>query len=1125
MADRRTVVAVQLKAEVGKYISQMDAASAATAGVGKQAQLSAVKGQKANQSLTQSTTNLGQKLGLLTPQMAGVGIAAGAMALTAVKRFAEFDAAMSNVKAVTGETTANMGKLRDAAMLAGQQTKYSAKEAADAITNLAKAGISTADILNGGLKGAMDLAAAGGMEVADAAETAAQAMSMFKLRGEDVPHVADLLAAAAGKASGDVNDMGYALKMGGLVADQFGIDIEETVGTLAAFADAGLQGSDAGTSFKTMLLHLANPSVAAQNTMDELGISAYNAKGEFVGLADLADQLKTKMSGLDQATRDQALALIFGTDAIRGANILYQEGARGIKEWTAAVDDAGYASETAATMTDNLKGDIERLTSSLDNLFVKAGDGANGPLRELVKGLTWVSDGVAWLKDDSWLNKPLVPNIDFGKAEISVDAAALAAGRLDDSLLHITRSTGPAADAARDLASQQQAQAAAAEDAADAQKSLNDEYFKSIDAASRASGAAINFEEAIDNVAASAKKNGHSLDINTEKGRANARAMDDMRSAAVDVIQSMIDQGASQDKVSAKAEKMANRMYAAALAATGSEKAAKELADSLRDVPGEVNTEYKTKGLTSETGDVKALKGAQIDAGKPVTTEYNASGLAKQKADVATLMGTLRKLNGMKIQWGMSGGVGGAEVFSGAVPGGGSAVARAMHQTHNIPNTCGATVGHWLGGKGPHGGTAISAWDNAPAKYKHPGDWHPPAGVPVYWRGGRAGHVALSLGGGRIRSTDWPSRGVTSTTTIESLTRSWGKHYEGWARPFATGGLVDGPGTATSDSIPARLSVGEYVVKASAVDAVGEDFLDAVNAQGYAKGGKAGKKKAAKAKAAKANKLQALLDEIEYLTSMDQLDLAGQIAQLRGAQALTTVGSSEWKDIEVRIHNIAKDMDEASASAAKSAQEVADAEAQAAAEKVAAAEEAARLAAEAAEAERVAAFEAAKERRDSYASGVASGVIGQLQMGQDNNGKKWGVGSLLGDFNKRANSASEFASAVQGLTSRGLSREVVQQVVAAGPVSGMGMIRALQAMDDNQLASVNASQNAIASSAANLGGFLGNAFMSVAGDSTLKIDVGGSNPIVLQLDSRTVYQGLLELQRMSGGSLEFVSRR
>ena len=110
------------------------------------------------------------------------------------------------------------------------------------------------------------------------------------------------------------------LAQGGGVAQQFGAHIEDTVGTLAMFDQNALRGSDAGTSMKTMLLSLANPSKDAASAMEDLGIHAFTASGEFVGLAGLQDQLKEKTKNLTTEQREQAFATIFGSDAVRAAN-------------------------------------------------------------------------------------------------------------------------------------------------------------------------------------------------------------------------------------------------------------------------------------------------------------------------------------------------------------------------------------------------------------------------------------------------------------------------------------------------------------------------------------------------------------------------------------------------------------------------------------------------------------------------------------------------------------------------------------------------------------------------------------------------------------------------------------
>ena len=144
-----------------------------------------------------------------------------------------------------------------------------------------------------------------------------------------------------------------------------GISIEQTTGALALFASNGLVGAEAGTALKSMLNQLRSPSKEAATTMEELGISAYDAQGNFVGLESLAGQLRTAMSGLSQEQRDAAMSTIFGSYAINAATMLYQGGAEAVAEWTAAVNDQGYAAETAAARMDNLKGDLEELGGSV----------------------------------------------------------------------------------------------------------------------------------------------------------------------------------------------------------------------------------------------------------------------------------------------------------------------------------------------------------------------------------------------------------------------------------------------------------------------------------------------------------------------------------------------------------------------------------------------------------------------------------------------------------------------------------------------------------------------------------------------------------------------------------------
>lgn len=341
--------------------------------------------------------NTGRKSALIASGMTAAGLAVAAFGVAAVKMAADFDQQMSTVQANTGATSAQMDQLRAAAIEAGASTVYSASDSADAINDLGKAGMSVTDILTGGLTGALNLAASDGMAVGDAAEYMANALSMFHLKGSQASQVADTLAAGAGKAVGNVSDFGEALNNCGAQANSFGMNVQETTGVLALFAQNGTIGAEAGTQLNSMLMKLAAPSTEAANTMKELGISAYDAQGHFVGMANFAGQLQKAEKGLTDEQRNQANATIFGSYAIKAANYLYEAGESGVNKWTKAVSESGYAAGQAAAKNNNLKGDLENLSGSMESLMISVGEGAQGPLRKMVQGLDTLVDAFAGL--------------------------------------------------------------------------------------------------------------------------------------------------------------------------------------------------------------------------------------------------------------------------------------------------------------------------------------------------------------------------------------------------------------------------------------------------------------------------------------------------------------------------------------------------------------------------------------------------------------------------------------------------------------------------------------------------------------------------------------------------------
>jgi len=341
--------------------------------------------QNGARAANQFSTTLGKEL---KPALAAIAVGAAAGVGLAVSKFADFDAAMSNVQASTHETADVMGQYRQAALDAGSSTVFSATESANAIDELAKAGLSAKDILGGGLTGSLDLAAAGGLGVARAAEIASTTLQQFGLNGSKASHVADVLAAGAGKAMGSVDDLANGLKFVGPVAASLGVSLEETTGVLALFAQQGIIGEQAGTSLRGVLASLTSPSKEAGKEIERLGLNLYDAQGNFLGLENAAGELSKAYGTMDQESRQASLGIIFGRETITAATALYQSGAEGVAEWSKAVDDSGYAAETARLKLDNLKGDVEALGGALDTALIQTGSSANGTLRELVQGAT-----------------------------------------------------------------------------------------------------------------------------------------------------------------------------------------------------------------------------------------------------------------------------------------------------------------------------------------------------------------------------------------------------------------------------------------------------------------------------------------------------------------------------------------------------------------------------------------------------------------------------------------------------------------------------------------------------------------------------------------------------------------
>ncbi|MEU5157294.1 phage tail tape measure protein [Glycomyces sp. NPDC021274] len=316
------------------------------------------------------------------------GLALGGALAAGVAQAAQFDHAMAQVNAVSNATAAEFGALRQAAIDMGASTQFSATEAANAIEELSKAGLTAAQITGGALAGALNLAAAGGIGLAEAASIAATTLKQFNLEASQMSSVADTLAGSANASNTDVTGLGQSLKNVGTVAAQAGLSVEETVGILSAMGDQALTGAEAGTNLKTTLLRLLAPTKEAKAVMDDLGISIYDTNGNVLGAVDIVRELEDGLAQLSIEERNAAMAVLFGQEAIAGANILLAEGAAGISTYIDKVSEQGVAAETAAKRINSLQGDVGQLTSAIEGLAIESSGGLSEALRTIVQFAT-----------------------------------------------------------------------------------------------------------------------------------------------------------------------------------------------------------------------------------------------------------------------------------------------------------------------------------------------------------------------------------------------------------------------------------------------------------------------------------------------------------------------------------------------------------------------------------------------------------------------------------------------------------------------------------------------------------------------------------------------------------------
>lgn len=308
--------------------------------------------------------------------MAGVagGAVVGGFAL-AIRSAADFQTSLSVFKATATATGAEMKSVSELAIKLGNDASLpatSAKDAALAMVELAKGGLSVSDAMNAA-RATLQLSAAAQIDNATAAQIVSDSLNAFALNGTKAAMVADLLAQSANLSTASMPEMADALKMTSAVAHQMHVPIREVVTELTQMANAGIKGSDAGTSIKTMLLRLAAPTGAAAKMMSLLHISTFNAHGGFVGMHSIISQFSPVLARMTDAQKASTLSTIFGTDAIRAASVILGTTAKKHDALSKQLGVQGSAAKLAAAQTAGFNGAMNAFKSTVETLAISIG--------------------------------------------------------------------------------------------------------------------------------------------------------------------------------------------------------------------------------------------------------------------------------------------------------------------------------------------------------------------------------------------------------------------------------------------------------------------------------------------------------------------------------------------------------------------------------------------------------------------------------------------------------------------------------------------------------------------------------------------------------------------------------
>lgn len=321
-----------------------------------------------------------------TMQMAGIaGISFGIA--NGIKKYADFEKEMSNVKAISGATADEFLQLKKKAIDMGAATKYTATESAEAFRYMGMAGWKTSEMI-GGIEGIMNLASASGEDLATTSDIVTDSLSAFGLQAKDSAMFADVLAAAATNSNTNVALMGQTFKYAAPVAGALGFSVQDTALAVGLMANQGIKGSEAGTALRAMMTRMVKPTKESGEAMQILGLNILDANGKMKPFRDIIKDIKEGMSKLTPESKAAVAGMLAGQEAMSGLLALVNSPDADFNKLAEAIDNSnGKAKEMAAIQLDNLTGDLTLLSSAWDGFVIKVMDGKIGGFRDIVQGI------------------------------------------------------------------------------------------------------------------------------------------------------------------------------------------------------------------------------------------------------------------------------------------------------------------------------------------------------------------------------------------------------------------------------------------------------------------------------------------------------------------------------------------------------------------------------------------------------------------------------------------------------------------------------------------------------------------------------------------------------------------